>query len=182
MGEPEGTKMSIDFVGGNDAPSITICPSGSYRYNKTLLKLCNMQTNFKNNFLRSQWNNPDIKGCENPKELFEKLYTKLGDIVSQIRVSLHNGTSGIKVEPNQTEYWTIQDTIYKGRCYVFKPNDEWLKIGMREVKIKYIDEINVFIHAKNVFASTKMGQQNDYPLTNGTKSALQGEQRICERS
>ena len=100
-------------------------------------------------YKKSKWSGTGSEICTNPKILLESIVTldKPEKIIKEIKFSYYGTETKDKFEINDlTKILSYVDEPFYGRCYTIKPTSDMLSKGIKEIIIKYLDDMTILFH------------------------------------
>ena len=103
-----------------------------------------------NSYKKSNWSGIGSETCTNPKILLESIvsFDKSEKIIKEVKFSYYDTKNKDKFETNNLteKILSYVDEPFYGRCYTLKPTTEMLSKGIKEIIIKYLEDMTILFH------------------------------------
>ena len=103
-----------------------------------------------NSYKKSNWSVIGSETCTNPKVLLESIvsFDKSEKIIKEVKFSYYDTNNKDKFDTNNLteKILSYVDEPFYGRCYTLKPTTEMLSKGIKEIIIKYLEDMTILFH------------------------------------
>ena len=101
-------------------------------------------------YKKSNWSGIGSETCTNPQTLFKSIvsFNKPEKIIKEVRFSYYDTKNKDKFDTNNLteKILSYVDEPFYGRCYTLKPTTEMLSKGIKEIIIKYLEDMTILFH------------------------------------
>ena len=103
-----------------------------------------------NTYKKSKWSGIGSETCTNPQTLFKSIvsFNKPEKIIKEVRFSYYDTKNKDKFDTNNLteKILSYVEEPFYGRCYTLKPTTEMLSKGIKEIIIKYLEDMTILFH------------------------------------